>query len=61
MFNEVPDNSPIKNWKDYINLYLIHDDKQIKGFFKDYRWLSNFWPTILIVFFVVFFRRRKCT
>jgi hypothetical protein len=22
--------------------YAVHDDKQIKGFFGDYRWLSNF-------------------
>jgi hypothetical protein len=24
--------------------YAIHDDTQIKGFFGDYRFLSNMWP-----------------
>lgn len=32
------------NWKEIVKNYLIHDDKQIKGFFGDYRWLSNFEP-----------------
>ena len=22
--------------------YIVHDDKQVKGFFDDYRWMSNF-------------------
>ena len=25
--------------------YIIHDDNQIKGFFYEFRWLSNFHPT----------------
>jgi len=43
MFDEVP--VPGKkvyargDWKDY----AIHDDKNIKGFFGEYRWLSNFY------------------
>ncbi len=24
--------------------YAKHNDKEIKGFFGEYRWLSNFWP-----------------
>lgn len=38
MYNDEP------NWKELIKSYLIHDDRQIKGFFEDYRWLSNFYP-----------------
>ncbi len=41
MFNEIPvvgDYYKFGDWK----LYAVHDDKNIKGFFGDYRWLSNF-------------------
>lgn len=36
MYNEPP------NWRDICKTYLKNDDKVIKGFFYDYRWLSNF-------------------
>ncbi len=36
MYNDFPD------WKEKIKSYLVHDEAQIKGFFFDYRWLSNF-------------------
>lgn len=32
-------------WKERLD--WIHDDKQIKGFFGDYRWLSNFEPCLV--------------
>lgn len=41
MFNEIPvigDKYKFGDWK----LYAVHDDKNIKGFFGDYSWLSNF-------------------
>lgn len=41
MFNEVPiDGKPYEfgDWKKY----AIHDENNIKGFFGDFRWLSNF-------------------
>jgi ribA/ribD-fused uncharacterized protein len=41
MFNEAPVNGKPYSfgmWKEY----AVHDDKQIKGFFGDYRFLSNF-------------------
>ena len=43
LFNEVPvtgDTYKPGDWK----LYAIHDAEQIKGFFGDYKWLSNFEP-----------------
>jgi ribA/ribD-fused uncharacterized protein len=43
MFNEVPvkgNHYTFGDWK----LYAVHDEKNIKGFFGDYRWLSNFHP-----------------
>lgn len=43
MFNEVPvvgDKYKFGDWQ----LYAVHDEKNIKGFFGDYRWLSNFHP-----------------
>lgn len=43
MFNEVPVVGDRYNYGDW-KLYAIHDDKNIKGFFGDYRWLSNFYP-----------------
>ena len=42
MYNEIPViGNKYKNgdWK----IYSIHDDKQIKGFFGNYSWLSNFY------------------
>jgi len=27
-----------------MNKYIIHNDQSIKGFFGEYRWLSNFYP-----------------
>lgn len=40
-YDEVPvigDKYKTGDWQ----LYAVHDDKNIKGFFGDYRWLSNF-------------------
>ncbi len=34
-------------WDTKSNDYL-HDDNFIKGFAGDYRWLSNFWPCVVI-------------
>ena len=28
--------------------YLVHNEKEIRGFFEDYRWLSNFWGTPVV-------------
>lgn len=42
MFDEVPvvGNQYVRgDWKHY----AVHDDKNIKGFFGEYRWLSNFY------------------
>lgn len=41
MYNEVPVVGTKYNFGDW-KLYAIHNDKEIKGFFGDYRWLSNF-------------------
>jgi ribA/ribD-fused uncharacterized protein len=44
MFNEVPvvgTKYKFGDWK----LYAVHNEQVIKGFFGDYRWLSNFWET----------------
>jgi ribA/ribD-fused uncharacterized protein len=30
------------NWQEKWSSYSVHDDKNIKGFFGQYRWLSNF-------------------
>lgn len=39
------DNSEIKmNWRDI----AIHDDKNIYGFFGNFRWLSNFHPCVTV-------------
>jgi len=41
MYNEVPvvgKYYKFGDWKEY----TVHDDQNIKGFFGDYRWLSNF-------------------
>src|SRR5690606_503406 len=32
----------MNNWKQ-LTTYAVHDDKNIKGFFADYRFLSNFY------------------
>jgi ribA/ribD-fused uncharacterized protein len=42
MFDEAPVNGKIKYTKGDWRTYAIHDDKNIKGFFGDYQWLSNF-------------------
>lgn len=39
MYNDAP------NWKDLVKSYAVVNDTQIKGFFGDYRWLSNFYPS----------------
>jgi len=44
MYNEVPVIGKKYNFGDW-KLYSIHDDKQIKGFFGEMRWLSNFWDS----------------
>lgn len=36
----------MNDWKQKTNGWL-HDDKNIRGFFGDYRWLSNFEPCIV--------------
>ena len=41
MYNETPVIGSYYKFGDW-KLYAIHDDKNIKGFFGDYRWLSNF-------------------
>ena len=41
MYNETPVTGSHYKFGDW-KLYAIHDDKNIKGFFGDYRWLSNF-------------------
>jgi N-glycosidase YbiA len=33
------------DWKEF----AIHNDKEIKGFFGEYRFLSNFWPAIVVL------------
>ncbi len=44
MFNEVPvGDKPFYKFGDW-KLYAIHDEASIKGFFGDFRWLSNFEP-----------------
>jgi len=43
LYNETgPNNTPYKKgeWKDF----AIHTEYEIKGFFGEYRFLSNFWP-----------------
>lgn len=43
MFDEVPivgDTFKYGDWK----TYAVHDENNIKGFFGEYRWLSNFHP-----------------
>lgn len=32
----------MKEWEQKTKAYVVHDDTQIKGFFGEYRWLSNF-------------------
>jgi len=34
--------------------FQIHDDNNVKGFFSQYRWLSNFYPCYVRVFDAVF-------
>lgn len=41
MFNEVPVEGTHYKFGDW-KQYAIHDESNIKGFFGDYRWLSNF-------------------
>jgi N-glycosidase YbiA len=42
LYTEKGPNGPYKKgeWKDFV----IHTEKEIKGFFGEYRFLSNFWP-----------------
>lgn len=43
LYTEIgPNGTPYKkgDWKDF----AIHNEKEIKGFFGEYRFLSNFWP-----------------
>jgi ribA/ribD-fused uncharacterized protein len=28
--------------------YIVHDDNNIKGFFDEYRWMSNFHPSLVV-------------
>lgn len=39
--NEVPIEGTYYKFSDW-KLYSVHDDNNIRGFFGDYRWLSNF-------------------
>jgi ribA/ribD-fused uncharacterized protein len=41
MFNETPVVGNFYKFGDW-KLYAIHDNDNVKGFFGDYRWLSNF-------------------
>lgn len=41
MYNEVPVVGEKYNFGDW-KLYAQHNDKEVKGFFGEYRWLSNF-------------------
>jgi hypothetical protein len=41
LFNEVPVVGEFYKFGDW-KLYAVHDENNIKGFFGDYRWLSNF-------------------
>jgi len=45
MFNEVPvvEGKQFYKFGDW-KLYAIHDENNIKGFFGDFKWLSNFHP-----------------
>jgi ribA/ribD-fused uncharacterized protein len=43
MFNEVRINGKIYQKGDW-QKYAVHTDTEIKGFFGDYRFLSNMWP-----------------
>jgi len=44
-FNEVPvEGKPYYKFGDW-KTYAVHDEHNVKGFFGDYRWLSNFEPT----------------
>jgi predicted NAD-dependent protein-ADP-ribosyltransferase YbiA (DUF1768 family) len=42
-----PNNSPYKkgDWK----TFAIHNESEIKGFFGEYRFLSNFWPAKVVL------------
>lgn len=42
MFNETPVTGSHYKFGDW-KLYAIHDEQNVKGFFGDYRWMSNFW------------------
>lgn len=39
MYNDAP------NWKELVAKYTSHNEREIKGFFGRYRWLSNFYPS----------------
>jgi ribA/ribD-fused uncharacterized protein len=48
LYTEIgPNNSPYKkgDWKNF----AIHNESLIKGFFGEYRFLSNFWPAKIIL------------
>lgn len=34
-------------WKEKLKNYWLHDENNIKGFFDEYRWLSNFEPCVV--------------
>jgi len=48
LYTEIgPNNSPYKkgDWKTFV----IHNESEIKGFFGEYRFLSNFWPAKVVL------------
>ena len=48
LYTEIgPNGTPYKKgeWKDF----AIHSEKEIRGFFGEYRFLSNFWPADVIL------------
>lgn len=45
MYDEVPGYKKNQTWKEI----AVHDDQNIKGFFGEYSWLSNFHPCKIVV------------
>ena len=58
MYNETPVVGTKYNFGDW-KLYAVHSDKEIKGFFGEYRWLSNFWNAP-VVFDVNLYTSSEC-
>jgi ribA/ribD-fused uncharacterized protein len=52
LYSEIGPNGPYKkgDWK----VFVIHTENEIKGFFGDYRFLSNFWPAHIVLDNVIY-------